>query len=190
MTKQDKQKAADEIRALQGQIPGLLETSYNANISPRSQGFTHGGVMKFRDQAALEAYFSGKPVRAGSFDVPLSVYELSVVPGEGFEVAEKGGVFVALPRERDRKLVAEGLVRDLARRLQALRKEKGFVPTAMLGSASVAGLEAEDVEFVEPLKDELAYLVRVKRVSLSTEKAGKGWSEAELDGKPVYLRVG
>ncbi|MDG6908796.1 MAG: class I tRNA ligase family protein [Nitrososphaerota archaeon] len=147
-------------------------------------------IRPLEGRAALEAYFSGKPVRAGSFDVPLSVYELSVVPGEGFEVAEKGGVFVALPRERDRKLVAEGLVRDLARRLQALRKEKGFVPTAMLGSASVAGLEAEDVEFVEPLKDELAYLVRVKRVSLSTEKAGKGWSEAELDGKPVYLRVG
>lgn len=27
-------------------------------MSPRSQGFTHGGVMKFRDQAALEAYFT------------------------------------------------------------------------------------------------------------------------------------
>lgn len=56
-TTQDKQQAAESIRALQGQIPGLMETSYNANISPRSQGFTHGGVMKFRDQASLEAYF-------------------------------------------------------------------------------------------------------------------------------------
>ncbi len=51
-----KERAAREIRGLQGQIPGLLETSYNANISPRSQGFTHGGVMKFRDVASLEAY--------------------------------------------------------------------------------------------------------------------------------------
>ncbi|MGA7707004.1 MAG: Dabb family protein [Acidobacteriaceae bacterium] len=56
-TEQDKQRAAEGIRALQGQIQGLMETSYNANISPRSQGFTHGGVMKFRDQASLEAYF-------------------------------------------------------------------------------------------------------------------------------------
>ena len=52
------ERAAREIRALQGQIPGLLETSYGANVSPRSQGFTHGGVMKFRDAAALEAYFT------------------------------------------------------------------------------------------------------------------------------------
>jgi hypothetical protein len=58
VTEQDKQRAAEEIRALQGQIPGLIETSYEANTSPRSQGFTHGGVMKFRDQAALEAYFT------------------------------------------------------------------------------------------------------------------------------------
>jgi hypothetical protein len=52
------ERAAREIRALQGQIPGLLETGYGANVSPRSQGFTHGGVMKFRDKAALEAYFT------------------------------------------------------------------------------------------------------------------------------------
>lgn len=52
------ERAAREIRALQGQIPGLLETSYGANVSPRSQGFTHGGVMKFRDKSALEAYFT------------------------------------------------------------------------------------------------------------------------------------
>jgi hypothetical protein len=52
------ERAAKDIRGLQGQIPGLLETSYGKNTSPRSQGFTHGGVMKFRDAAALEAYFS------------------------------------------------------------------------------------------------------------------------------------
>jgi Stress responsive A/B Barrel Domain len=55
---EDQQRAAESIRALQGQIPGLLETSYGTNISPRSQGFTHGGVMKFKDAAALEAYFT------------------------------------------------------------------------------------------------------------------------------------
>ncbi|MCL5671890.1 MAG: class I tRNA ligase family protein [Thaumarchaeota archaeon] len=148
------------------------------------------GIGPLEGKEALGAYFSGRPVRVGSFDVPLSVYELTVTPAEGFEVAEKGGVFVALPKVRDRKLVAEGLVRDLARRLQALRKEKGFVPTAMLRSASVAGLEPEDLEFVEPLKDELAYLVRAKRVSLSAERSGKGWSETELDGRPLYLKVG
>ncbi|MDE1858676.1 MAG: hypothetical protein KGI26_06405, partial [Thaumarchaeota archaeon] len=140
--------------------------------------------------SALKAYLAGRPVKAGSFDVPVSVFELVTVPREGFEVAEKGGVFVALPKERDRKLVAEGLVRDLARRLQALRKEKGFVPTAMLASAAVAGLEEEDLELIRPLAKQMAYLVRVRRVELAAEKSGKaGWSEAELDGRPIFLRV-
>lgn len=58
VTTQEQQRAAERIRGLQGQIPGLLETSYGANVSPRSQGFTHGGVMKFRDAAALESYFT------------------------------------------------------------------------------------------------------------------------------------
>src|ERR1700720_890978 len=56
VTAEMKDRAAREIRGLQGQIPGLLETSYGANVSPRSQGFTHGGVMKFQDKAALDAY--------------------------------------------------------------------------------------------------------------------------------------
>jgi len=56
VTEAQQERAAKEIRALQGQIPGLLETSYGKNISPRSKGFTHGGAMKFRDAAALEAY--------------------------------------------------------------------------------------------------------------------------------------
>lgn len=56
-TEIDKQQAAARILTLQGKIPGLIETSYNSNTSPRSQGFTHGGVMKFRDAMALQAYF-------------------------------------------------------------------------------------------------------------------------------------
>ena len=56
VTPEMQDRAAREIRGLQGQIPGLLETSYGSNVSPRSQGFTHGGVMKFRDKGALDAY--------------------------------------------------------------------------------------------------------------------------------------
>src|SRR4029077_21244303 len=56
VTEEQQGRAGTENRALQGQIPGLVETSYGKNISARSQGFTHGGVMKFRDAAALEAY--------------------------------------------------------------------------------------------------------------------------------------
>jgi isoleucyl-tRNA synthetase len=154
-----------------------------------------GATGPLEGAAALKAYLSSKPLKvttqSGVVEVPVSAFELVTTPDEGFEVAEKGGMFVAISKERDPKLVAEGLVRDVARRLQALRKEKGFVPTAMLRSAWVAGLEDEDLELLRPLAKEIAFLVRVKKVDLAKEKAAGGdWAESDLDGRPVYLRVG
>ena len=46
------------IHALQGQIPGLVNTWVGENISPRSQGYEFGGVMQFSDRASLDAYNS------------------------------------------------------------------------------------------------------------------------------------
>lgn len=56
VTEAQRSQAAQAIRALQGQIPGLLATYVGTNISPRSQGYELGGVMHFADQAALLAY--------------------------------------------------------------------------------------------------------------------------------------
>jgi len=56
VTEDVKERVAREIRALQGNIPGLLETHVGINFSPRSQGYAFGGVMKFVNRPALEAY--------------------------------------------------------------------------------------------------------------------------------------
>ena len=56
VTSDQKQRVIHQIRALQGQIPGLVETLVGANISPRSQGYELGGVMKFADRATFDAY--------------------------------------------------------------------------------------------------------------------------------------
>jgi len=56
VTQEQKQRVIAEIRKLQGQIPGLLETFVGVNISPRGQGYELGGVMKFAGKASLDAY--------------------------------------------------------------------------------------------------------------------------------------
>jgi hypothetical protein len=56
VSEEQKDRVISEIRKLQGQIPGLLETSVGKNISPKGQGYELGGVMKFSDRAALDAY--------------------------------------------------------------------------------------------------------------------------------------
>ena len=55
-TDADKARAAREIRAFQGQIPGLIDVSVGENLSPRGQGYTFAGLMRFTDRAACDAY--------------------------------------------------------------------------------------------------------------------------------------
>lgn len=45
-----------EISTLKDHIPSVLESHVGKNVSPRGQGFVIGGVMKFADQNALDAY--------------------------------------------------------------------------------------------------------------------------------------
>ena len=56
VTEEQQARMLREIRALQDQIPGILETVVGKNDSPRGQGYAIGGAMKFPDKAALEAY--------------------------------------------------------------------------------------------------------------------------------------
>ena len=60
-TGQDRSRALAEITAFQGVVPGLLETVAGTNISPRSQGYGFGAMMRFTNQAALDSYQESAP---------------------------------------------------------------------------------------------------------------------------------
>jgi isoleucyl-tRNA synthetase len=97
---------------------------------------------------------------------------------------------IALEKVRDDALIAEGLLRDIARRLQALRKARGYSPTAILEKAMVAGLDDEMTALLTPLAGELSFLVRVRGVRILAERSEEGeWEEDELDGRPIYIDV-
>jgi hypothetical protein len=52
----DQARAEKEILAFRGVIPGLLEAFVGQNLSPRGQGYTFAGMMKFTDKTACDAY--------------------------------------------------------------------------------------------------------------------------------------
>lgn len=56
-TADQKDRAKKNISAFQGVIPGLIQTHVGPNISPRGKGYTFGGIMQFKDEASLDAYF-------------------------------------------------------------------------------------------------------------------------------------
>jgi Stress responsive A/B Barrel Domain len=56
VTEEKKQEIVAAIRALQKDIPEVLEAWVGINESPRGQGYELGGVMKFADAAAFDRY--------------------------------------------------------------------------------------------------------------------------------------
>ena len=55
VTEAQHERMIREISDLKKQILLVLESYVGKNVSPRGQGFVIGGVMKFADQASLEA---------------------------------------------------------------------------------------------------------------------------------------
>ncbi|WGM89055.1 MAG: isoleucine--tRNA ligase [Candidatus Bathyarchaeum tardum] len=98
---------------------------------------------------------------------------------------------VLVYKVRDDKLEGEGLMRDLARRVQALRKDLGFSPTDIVDAVYLAELEPRNAELLQPFIVEMEELVRTKKITLhdNHENLNADWHEDKLDKKKLYLAV-
>jgi len=113
------------------------------------------------------------------------------VSSESWVSASEGDTHVFLNTYRDEGLLGEGLMRDLARRVQSLRKELGYVPTDILNRVHIAGLEDESIKLLEPYLKEMEELVRAKTVQLHTshEELKAKWHEYRLDNKKIHIAI-
>jgi isoleucyl-tRNA synthetase len=110
---------------------------------------------------------------------------------DGWVSAEEGGMKVFLEAHRNEELLGEGLMRDLARRVQALRKELGYMPTDILKSVHIAELEDDSIKLLQHYLENMAKLVRAENVHLHTsrEDVKAEWHESQLDEKLVYIAI-
>jgi len=117
--------------------------------------------------------------------------ELPEVDLKKWTLVSSDGLHILLDTQRDKALLGEGLMRDLARRVQALRKELGFMPTDILDAAHVAELDPESVKLLEPYLIEMAELVRTRKVHVHKKRteAEAKWHERTLDDKKVYVAI-
>ena len=106
---------------------------------------------------------------------------------EDFAVAKRDGFVVFISTSRNKEMMAKGLVKDIARRLQTLRKERGYNPTDVLDVASILELDKESLEMIKERKEELAFLVRVKKVDF--EKSCKEYKDDDIDGQKIKISV-
>jgi isoleucyl-tRNA synthetase len=116
--------------------------------------------------------------------------EISFSVKEGYVYAEKENLMIFMSTNRDQNLITQGLVRDLARNLQQLRKEKSYNPTEILSTAYIADLEKDEVSSLSLYINDLTYLVRVKSVILSEEKMeGIEYKNIEIDGREINISI-
>ena len=106
---------------------------------------------------------------------------------ENFAVAKRDNYIVLISTSRNKEMMARGLVKDIARRLQTLRKERGYTPTDVLDVASILGLDEESLEMIKEKSKELAFLVRVKQVNFTD--SCKEYKEDDIDGQKIRISV-
>jgi len=105
--------------------------------------------------------------------------------------ASENDLHVLLDTRRDEVLLGEGVMRDLARRVQALRKELGFKPTDILDAVHVAELDVKSMKLLAPYLTEMAELVRAKKVHAHKKRSEikVKWHKRALDAKTVYIAI-
>src|ERR687893_680525 len=119
-----------------------------------------------------------------AIELTLDDLELSYDTAEGFALAEKDNTMVFIEEKRDKELITLGLMRDLARNLQQLRKERGYNTTDVLSTAYIAELEEEEISELLSVNQELKHLVRVNNIVMSNSRTpGNDYRMIELEGR-------
>ena len=157
-------------------------------IGPR-RGSEVGAIMAGARSGNWRVLDDGRVEVAGITLAP-DEFQLTARARSGHEVAKEGDVLVALDTELTPELQAEGLAREVAHRLQNLRKAAGYEISDRIVAA--IGGDAGAVERLRPFRDWLAEEVLAIELALEPDAAlddADRREEASLDGAGLRLAV-
>jgi isoleucyl-tRNA synthetase len=157
-------------------------------IGPR-RGNEVGAIMAGARSGAWRMLDDGRVDVAGITLAP-DEFQLTARARPGHEVAEEGDVLVALDTELSPELEAEGMAREVAHRLQNLRKAAGYEISDRVEAA--IGGEAAVVERLRPFEGWLADEVLATRLELGPAaelRDADRSEEASVDGASLRLAI-
>ena len=163
-------------------------------IGPKAKQHMGKLVAKFSETDPEEILSSLQNNSKFDFDIDGEVISLDnedfIVDfdaDENFAVSKRDDYVVFISTARNKEMMAKGLIKDVARRLQTLRKERGYNPTDVLGVASILDLDEESLEMIKEKADDLAFLVRVKQVNFT--ESCKEYKDDDIDGQKIRISV-
>jgi isoleucyl-tRNA synthetase len=157
-------------------------------VGPR-HGSAVGAIMAGARSGEWQLRDDGT-VEVGGVGLQPDEFELTARAKPGHEVAEEGDLLVALDIELDDALVAAGFAREIAHRLQALRREAGFDISDRIRYAIrlTAEAEARLSPHLEWLQDEVLATDGTLGLDADLPEAAAR-AKVELDGETVELAV-
>jgi isoleucyl-tRNA synthetase len=157
-------------------------------IGPR-RGSAVGAIMAAARSGSWQVLADGR-VEAGGVILEPDEFQLTARARPGHEVAEDGELLVALDTDLTPDLLAEGLVREVAHRLQGLRNSAGFEISDRVRVAIDA--EPATVAMLEPSRSWLAEELLADELRIAPGAAlaaAAATEEVELDGASLRLTV-
>ena len=182
-----------EMKRLGMPIRPVIELD-RKRLGPRIKGSMAGLLRAFSEADPWEivgAAGSGRcafDVDGKSIELDRDDFVFSYEPEEGYQAASRDGYAVFVSTVHNQTTTARWHLRDVARRLQNLRKERGYNPTQILDAASILGLDRTARMLVESGEYDLASLVRVRRISF-VEKEGESYKEEDIDGQKIRIAI-
>lgn len=180
----DRKRVGARAGRLMAGLPAALEALGSRAVA---EALCADGRIAVEVRAAAPAKGGGPPV-SGSIELSDGDFAVGFEAADGHTAAEHGGVIVFLSTRRSEEMAARGLLKDVARRIQALRKERGYDPADMLGAASVTGLDERQAGLLAPKSAELAFLVRARAVDFEG-RCGGPYKDDDIDGQAIRIAV-
>ena len=182
-----------ELKQLELPVKAVVELE-RKRIGPKAKQNMGKLVTKFTETNPEEIISSLENNGKYDFDIDGEIISLEnedfIVDfdaKENFAVSKRDNYVVFISTSRNKEMMAKGLVKDVARRLQTLRKERGYNPTDVLDVASILDLDEESLEMVKERAEELAFLVRVKQVNFT--ESCKEYKDDDIDGQKIRISV-
>ena len=179
-------EATEERHPVHLHVAVLTEPGKIAALPPLDVGMLTGSEPQAQRGSMAAAPGSTPAVRVSNSTARAGASDVHIEPAAGYAVAEEGGLVVALETALSPELVAEGLAREVVRRVQDLRKDAGLrvEDRIRVRYAGAAQVETAIETFAETIGRET--LARaIERSSDSYEHAWRG----DVDGLVLAISL-
>ena len=131
-------------------------------------------------------YSDGKSLKLTLDDITIDFDTIN-----GYSAGQRDNMILFLNTQRNDDLITKGMVKDLARNIQQLRKELGYSPTQILNTAYISNFGGEEVARIQKFEEDLRNLVRVERIVFPDSILDSDFNskQIDIDGKEISIYI-